>query len=70
MSKLAIGAIEFCALLFGTIYGSDGFTVTELAIGVLGGKANVEYFVLSTSAVAIVVRRVVMAAVTVNPLEN
>jgi hypothetical protein len=62
ISKDASGEILICELLFGERYGSDGLTTTEFAIGVLGGKLNTEYFVLSTKAAAIVARSVVMAA--------
>jgi hypothetical protein len=40
--KLAIGAIEVLSLLVGTMYGSAGLTMTELAMGVAGGKENTE----------------------------
>ena len=51
-------------LLLGVRYGSAGLTITLLAIGVAGGKLNTEYLVLSVSAAAIVLRRVVMDAIS------
>jgi hypothetical protein len=59
--KFAIGAIVMCWLLLGTMYSASGLTITELANTVAGGKAKTWYFVLSISAVANVVLRVVMA---------
>jgi len=58
--KLAIGLIVMCWLLLGVRYGSSGDTITELARTVAGGKAKTWYLVLSTSAVAKVVRSVVI----------
>ena len=66
--KLAVGAIVLCWLLFGSKYGSDGLTITELANTVAGGKAKTWYFVLSTKAVASVVRSVVMGVVMGHPI--
>jgi hypothetical protein len=52
-------------LLLGTMYSAlEGATTTLLAIGLAGGKAKVEYFVLSTIALAMVVLRVVIAAIS------
>ena len=62
MSKDAKGEMLICALLLGERQGSEGLTTTEFAIGVAGGNENVEYFVLSTNAAAIVARSEVMAA--------
>ena len=45
--KLAIGEIVECQPFEGVIYGSLGAMITLLAIGVDGGKAKTEYFVLS-----------------------
>jgi len=59
--KEAIGATELRELFVGVIYGSAGVTKTLLGIGDGGGKLKTEYFVLSTSAFAIVVLRVVIA---------
>ena len=54
-------------MFVGVKYGSSGDTMTELAKTVAGGKANVDQRVLSTSAVAKVVRRVVMAGAGISP---
>ena len=62
--KFAIGATEVLSLLVGTIYGSAGVTITELAIGVAGGNANTEYLVLSARAAAMLDRRVVIAGIS------
>jgi len=56
-----------CWLLLGVKYGSSGDTITELARTVAGGKAKTWYFVLSTSAVAKVVRSVVIATGGISP---
>jgi hypothetical protein len=61
--KLAKGLIEICELLLGVRYGLSGLTITEFARTTGGGKANVCHLVLSTKAVAKVVRRVVIAGV-------
>ncbi len=49
------------ALLEGVMYGSAGLTITLLAIGVAGGNAKTEYFVLSVRAAAMPARSVVIA---------
>lgn len=61
--KLAVGAMVLAMLLLGSMYGSAGVTMTELAIGVAGGKLNTEYLVLSVRAVASVALRVEMAVI-------
>ena len=60
--KFAIGDIVARELLLGVIYGSAGATVTLLANTVLKGYAEVDQAELA-SAAAMVLRRVVMAAV-------
>jgi hypothetical protein len=62
--NIAIGATEVLSLLVGTIYGSAGVKIIELAMGVAGGKLNTLYFVLSAKAAAIVLRRVVIAGIS------
>lgn len=62
--KLAIGEMVACILLLGSIYGSAGVMITELAIGVAGGKLNTEYLVLSTRAAARVALRVDIAVIS------
>jgi hypothetical protein len=57
-------------LFVGVKYGSSGDTMTELAKTVAGGKANVDQRVLSTNAVARVVRSVVMAGAGISPPLN
>ena len=64
--KLAKGATVLRLLLVGERYGSDGDNTMLLAIGVAGGKLKTDQRVLSTSAAAIVARRVDMAAVMVS----
>ena len=59
-----------CWLLLGVKYGSSGDTITELARTVAGGKAKVDHRVLSTKAVAKVVRSVVMAGAGISPPLN
>jgi hypothetical protein len=59
--KLAIGEIEEYWLLLGVIYGSAGLTMTLLAMGVAGGYEKILHLVLSVKAVAIELRRVVIA---------
>ena len=56
-----------CWLLLGVKYGSSGDTITELARTVAGGNAKVLQRVLSTKAVAKVVRSVVMAGAGISP---
>lgn len=53
-----------CQPLDGEMYGSEGLITTELAMGVAGGKANTEYFVLSVSAEAKPALSVDMAAIS------
>jgi len=65
--KLAIGATLMCLLFVGTMYSASGLTITELANTVLGGNAKTWYLVLSTKAVAKVVRRVVIGVVITPP---
>ena len=65
--KLAIGLIVMCWLFVGTMYSSEGLTMTELASTVAGGNANVCHLELSTSAVAKVVRSVVIATGGISP---
>ena len=65
--KFAVGAIVLCWLLFGSKYGSEGATITELARTVAGGKAKTCHTALSTKAVAIVVLRVVSATGIIRP---
>ena len=60
--KFAIGDIVARELLLGVIYGSAGATVTLLANTVLKGYAEVDQAELANAA-AMVLRRVVMAAV-------
>ena len=60
--KFASGAIVERELLLGVMYGSAGATVTLLANTVLKGYAEVDQAELA-SAAAIVLRRVVIAAV-------
>ena len=64
MVKLAIGEIVECQPLDGLMYGSLGAMITLLAIGVAGGNANIEYFVLSVSAEAKPARSVEMADIS------
>lgn len=64
--KLAKGAMVLRPLLFGVTYGSAGLITTLLTMGVLGGNENTDQSVLSTSAAAIVARRVEIAAVMVS----
>ena len=59
--KLAIGLTVLRALLLGVRYSSEGLIMTELAKTTEGGKAKVDQRVLSTRAVAKVVRSVVIA---------
>ena len=54
-------------LFVGVKYGSAGDSTTLLTIGVAGGKLNVEYFVLSTKAAAMVARSVEIAAMVSQP---
>ena len=61
--KLAKGAISDRELLLGTMYGSLGTTQTLFATKVLGGYENVLHTLALVIAVAIVDRKVVMAAV-------
>ena len=61
MTKLAIGEIDAFQPLDGEMYGSAGATITLLAIGVAGGNAKTEYFVLSIRAAAMPARNVVIA---------
>jgi hypothetical protein len=49
------------------MYGLSGLTITEFASTTGGGNANVDQRVLSTSAVAKVVRSVVIAGVGIIP---
>ena len=56
-----------CWLLLGTIYSSAGLTMQLLANTTLGGKAKVDQRVLSTRAVAKVVRSVVIAGAGISP---
>ena len=65
--KLANGLTVFRALLLGVMYSSAGLTITELANTVAGGNAKVCHFELSTSAVAKVVRNVVIATGGISP---
>ena len=65
--KLARGATVLRPLLVGVKYGSAGDKTTLLTIGVAGGNENTEYLVLSTSAAAIVARRVEIAAMVSQP---
>ncbi len=65
--KDAKGLIEICELLLGVMYGLSGLTITEFASTTGGGKANVDQRVLSTNAVAKVVRSVVMATGGISP---
>jgi hypothetical protein len=46
------------------MYGSAGVMITELAIGVEGGKENTLYLVLSVRADAMLDRRVVIAGIS------
>ena len=61
--RLAIGATVIWLLLLGVKYGSSGEIIRLLAKTTEGGKAKVEYRELSISAVAKVVRSVVIAGV-------
>ena len=54
-------------LLVGVRYGSAGDKTTLLTIGVAGGNEKTEYLVLSTSAAAMVARRVEIAAMVSQP---
>jgi uncharacterized membrane-anchored protein len=65
--KDAKGLIVICALLLGVMYGFAGEIITEFASTTDGGKAKTWYFVLSTKAVAKVVRNVVMATGGISP---
>ena len=64
--KLASGATVLRPLLVGVRYGSAGDKTTLLTMGVLGGNENTDQSALSTSAAAIVARRVEIAAVMVS----
>ena len=68
--KLAIGLIVLRALLFGVMYSSEGLIITALAKTTEGGKAKVDQRVLSTRAVAKVVRSVVIAGAGISPPSN
>ena len=68
--KLAIGLTVLRALLLGVIYSSAGLIMTELANTVAGGNAKVLHRVLSTKAVAKVVRSVVIAGAGISPPSN
>jgi hypothetical protein len=63
IKKFARGA-TFLALLLGTRYGSAGLKIKLLAMGVAGGNEKTDHFVLSVSAAAIVLRRVVIAGIS------
>jgi hypothetical protein len=62
--KFAIGETVACQPLDGEMYGSEGLKITLLAMGVDGGKAKTEYFVLSVRAEAMPARSVEMAAIS------
>jgi len=65
--KLAIGEIVIWLLLLGVKYGSAGITTQLLAKIVAGGYANTDHTPLLVKAVAMVLRRVVIAAVGIYP---
>jgi len=65
--KLAIGEIVIWLLLLGVKYGSAGITTQLLARMVAGGYANTDHTPLLVKAVAMVLRRVVIAAVGIYP---
>ena len=65
--KDAIGEILIWLLLLGVKYGSAGITTQLLAKMVAGGYANTDHTPLLVKAVAMVLRRVVIAAVGIYP---
>jgi len=65
--KLARGATVLRPLLVGVRYGSAGLITTLFTIGVAGGNENTDQSELSTSAAAIVARRVEIAAMVSQP---
>ena len=65
--KDANGETVIWLLLLGVKYGSAGITTQLLAKMVAGGYANTDHTPLFVKAVAMVLRRVVMAAVGIYP---
>ena len=65
--KDAIGEIVILLSLLGVKYGSAGITTQLLAKMVAGGYANTDHTPLLVSAVAMVLRNVVIAAVGIYP---
>jgi hypothetical protein len=62
--KFARGATDVRSLLVGVMYGSLGLRIRLFAMGEAGGKLNTDHFVLSVSAAAIELRRVVIAGIS------
>ena len=62
--KFANGATDVRSLFVGVMYGSLGLKIRLLAMGVAGGNEKTDHFVLSVSAAAIVLRRVVIAGIS------
>jgi hypothetical protein len=52
------------------MYGSAGLMITELAIGLAGGYENIDHFVLSVRAEAMLDRRVVIAGIAYPIIEE
>ena len=66
MSKFAKGAMVTCELLLGTMYGSDGLTITEFTCKTGGGYEYTFHTDALVNAVAMVERNVVRSAVVIS----